>query len=999
MNARTGSATAFVGRRREMATLESALREAMLGRGQIAMLAGDPGIGKTRMAQELAFHSSNLGAQTLWGWCYEQEGAPPYWPWVQPIRSYIQRTDAQVLGARMGPGASDICEIIPEIRDKLPHLEPSTPIAPDQARFRLFDSITTFLRNLAQTQSLLLVLDDLQWADQPSLLLLEFLARQMSDSRIMLVGTYRDYEVTRKHPLSDTLARLARGDAYHRETLGGLGSEHVGQLIKDVSGAEPSQQLVQAVYGHTEGNPFFMTEIIRLLGERRRATGEEEADALGGLQIPQNVLEVIGQRLNRLSQECEGILTTAAVIGRQFAFKLLGILSEEISETRLLELVDEGLDAYLIQEVPGQADVYQFSHALVQQNLRERLSTSRRVRLHANIGVALETLYGDLPGDYAAELAHHFSEASAVAGTGKLVKYAMLAGERALEAYAHEDALEHFQRGLIAKDLDAEGSLPAPDAEAAALLFGLGRAQAATLGRQQLNVASASLSRAFDFYAESNDVALAVGVAEYPMPSLPGNRVAVEIVARALQLVPPDSPEAGRLLSRYVIVMGLEEGDYQGATEAFDRALAIAQRTGDVALEVRTLARSSTVDYWHLRWQGTIAKGLRAIELAQREGDLLSEVSARFWVGIALSNMGESKETQLHAVAMLSAAESLRDHYQLATALWLKEGVSTHEGDWQAAKDFGERGLLVSPSDTRLLGTRMLMAYEAGNVIEGNGYMGLLVEALRLVTPGPSYDYASAALIIPVVARITGAVDQLHTAESAAATVLSAVSATPLVSRFARLGLGLMAVLRGDVEAAREQYVSLSLDAGTFLFISGDRVLGLLAQTMGEWDQAVAHFEDALALCRKAGYSPELAWTCHDYAEALLGGSATEQGRGGSRTAPTGESNLDKAMSLLDEALKISSEVGMRPLTERVVDLRERAEAEPVRAPAYPDGLTQREVEVLRLAATGMTDREIAEELLISVATVSTHVRNLLNKTNVANRTEAASYAARHGLI
>ncbi len=288
---------------------------------------------------------------------------------------------------------------------------------------------------------------------------------------------------------------------------------------------------------------------------------------------------------------------------------------------------------------------------------------------------------------------------------------------------------------------------------------------------------------------------------------------------------------------------------------------------------MRTLAYSSTVDYWHLRWPGTVAKGLRVIELARRAADQLSEVSTRFWVGIALLQLGESQAAQPHAAAMLFTAEILRDRYWLSTALWLNEWASSSEGNWQAAKDFNQRGLLVSPSDTRLLGTGMLLEHEVGNVIEGQGYLEGLVKALRLVALEPRYDYASAALMIPIVARITGAVDRLHIAESAAATVLSAVSATPLVSRFARLGLALMAVLRGDVAAAREQYVSLGLAAGSYLRISDDRVLGLLAQTMDQLDQAMIHFEDALAFCRKAGYRPELAWTCCDYADTLLVGA------------------------------------------------------------------------------------------------------------------------------
>ena len=493
----------FVGRDREMTGLRAAMDDAMAGHGRMVMLAGEPGIGKTRTAQELASYAESLGAQVWWGWCYEQKGAPPYWPWVQPIRTYVQRTDPASLGAQMGPGAADICEIIPQVRDKLTGLEPPSPLEPEQARFRLFDSISNFLASLAQSQPLMLVLDNLHWADQPSLLLLEYLAGQLPNSKILVVGTYRDTEVTRTHPLSNTLAQLARGDSYHREELGGLESEHVGQLIRDISGAEPSPELVQAIYSHTEGNPFFMTEIIRLLVERRLTTGEPGEVGLGDLEIPQGVLEVIGQRLNRLSPECEGVLTTAAVIGRQFDFKLLGSLSEESTEAQLLASMDEGLDAFLIQEVPGQGDVYEFCHALVQQTLRERLSTSRRVRLHAKIGETLETLYGDQPGDRAAELAYHFAEAEPVAGIEKLVKYTILAGERALESYAFEGGLDHFDRGLVSIGIALTGTQPAPDEEAAALLFGKGCAQLATVERHRLSEAVSCLRRAFDYYAEA----------------------------------------------------------------------------------------------------------------------------------------------------------------------------------------------------------------------------------------------------------------------------------------------------------------------------------------------------------------------------------------------------------------------------------------------------------------------------------------------------------------
>ena len=172
----------FVGREREMAELKAALEDAVSGQGRLVMLVGEPGIGKTRTAQELAGYAETLGVQVLWGRCYEEEGTPPYWPWLQSLRSYIQQQAPKQLQAEMGPGAADIAEILSEVREKLPNLESPPALEPEQARFRLFTSITTFLKNAAQSQPLMLVLDDLHWADRSSLLLLEFLAREIQAS-------------------------------------------------------------------------------------------------------------------------------------------------------------------------------------------------------------------------------------------------------------------------------------------------------------------------------------------------------------------------------------------------------------------------------------------------------------------------------------------------------------------------------------------------------------------------------------------------------------------------------------------------------------------------------------------------------------------------------------------------------------------------------------------------------------------------------------------------
>jgi predicted ATPase len=434
----------------------------------------------------------------------------------------------------MGAGAADAAEIVPELRQKLPDLESPPALEPEHARFRLFDSITSFLKNAAQSRPTMVVLDDLHWADKPSLLLLQFLSQEMAVSRLLVVGTYRDVELSRQHPLSETLAQLSRssGGGFQRVLLRGLDQEDTARIIEASAGIEPTTRLVETLYTQTEGNPFFMTEVIKLLSE----SGELTAEHIGtpeGLRIPEGVREVIGQRLNRLSEQCNEVLTTASIIGREFDFRLLASLSGGGTEDRALEpleqALEEALAARVIEEPPEMMGRYQFTHALIQETLTQELSTTRRARLHARIGHALEELYSTNAQVHAAELAHHFSQAELILGPTKLVHYSLVAGERALATYAYEDALGHFERGLAAK----EGQ--PTNAETAELLFGLARAQLATVERFQTGEAVARLRRAFEYFAQAGNVSLAVAIAEYPSSRF-GTQMG-DLIDRALAMV------------------------------------------------------------------------------------------------------------------------------------------------------------------------------------------------------------------------------------------------------------------------------------------------------------------------------------------------------------------------------------------------------------------------------------------------------------------------------
>ena len=714
------------------------------------------------------------------------------------------------------------------------------------------------------------------------MLLLEFLARLLGDSRILVVGCYRDVELSRQHPLSQSLGQLAREPVFQRELLRGLTREETARFIETVAGADSTGELVDAVYSNTEGNPFFMAEIIRLMSEQGELTGQATADQ-GNIRIPEGVKEVIGRRLNRLSDQCNQVLTTASVIGREFDYRLLGTLADNIGEDQLLAAVDEAVSAQLIEEVPNWTERFQFSHALIQQTLAEELTTTRRVRLHARIGEALEELYGEDVGEHAAELAHHFAEAQTLTGPHKLVRYSLLAGERSLVIYAHEEALDQFERGLAALDIAMPGteaaSQAAPNEEAANLLFGLGRAQVATQKRQQAGDAVASLRRAFEYFAQAGNVALAVAVAESPVSI--NNTETGDLIERALAMVAPDSHEAGRLLSRYGGVLGRTEGHYDGAQETFSRALTIARREDDENLEMRTLAEAAGLAYTHLRHEETLQRSLSAIELAQRIDDPRSEVAARFYAVGANYTQGNLDEAVRHATEVLPVAEKLRDRSWLTPALWRNEIVRHLAGDWRTAREYSDRRLALSGQPTLLLCTRVLLEYEMGEFGRGEAHLNRLLEAMGIVSPATA-EYAFSTEVLLLVDRITGDAKWTDMAAEAATRVVAAAP-PPLAVLSARAALGLVAVLRGEADSTRDQYQFLQQYRGIVLpgiLRSLDRLLGLLAQTIGNLDQAAAHFEDSLDFCRKAGYRPELAWTCHDYAEALLGNSATGQGRG-----------------------------------------------------------------------------------------------------------------------
>jgi tetratricopeptide (TPR) repeat protein len=786
---------------------------------------------------------------------------------------------------------------------------------PEHARFLLYDSSTLVLKNVSRARPLVIVLDDLHWADTDSLQLLEFVSREVDEMPILLVGTYRDVELSRRHPLSQTLGELARGSGFERALLRGLSPVDVARFIEASCSLVPDPALVRAVHAQTEGNPFFVREVVQLLSdEGALAPDTAPSDERWNTRIPVGVREAIGRRLERLSDSCNETLGIASVIGREFSLVQLTRLIDDLTEDQLLEALEEALAAHVIEELDGTPGGYQFTHALIQGTLADELSQTRRARLHARIAEALEELYGSQAEVHAAELAHHFASAEAVLGAEKVVRYSILAGEAALAAYAPEQALVHFERALGARGDQAM------DDEAAELLFGLGRAQLATLPPAELGPAVTSLRRAFDYYVESGDTPRAVALAACPLPLSLRFRYtdAGLMIAGALTLVPPDSHEAGALLAQHGAFTGFLDGDHAEAHRAFEAALSIAEREHDEGLERWTLAAAAFVDAFHLRWQSCLAMGLRAIRMPQSVGDLRTDIYARRAVAFALAATGRLEDGRAQTAAALDPAKRLGETWWVTSATFSHELFCMYEGDWSAALEMSELGLAADPRDPRHLALRAVLESESGDPDEAAGYVDRLRQVVaNAPAPGPIADYV---LLSNAIVLASGPVDddsRLEAARTAAAEVLALPRLNPALELYARSGLALIAARRGEVEAAGHLYREIESERGTasfFVPLPFDRLLGQLAATFGDFQLAASHFQAGLAFCERAGYRPEYGWTAHDYADALR------------RRAGPGDAA--RAIELEETALAVARDLGMRRLTAQLARRSATAETQ-----------------------------------------------------------------------
>ncbi|MGH2792721.1 MAG: ATP-binding protein [Actinomycetota bacterium] len=888
--------TPFVGRDSERADLRRFVEQAAAGRGALVMIGGEPGVGKTRITEETAEEAATRGMMALVGHCQETEAPLPYAPVVEILESTMRGVSRETLLAAFGDAAPELARLSPQIRRIIPDLAPPLELPPEQERRYLFNCFAEFLERASSMQPLLFVLEDVHWADEPTLLLLQHLAERLSNMPILLIATYRDVELDVERPLARTLEELVRRRLAHRVSLNRLPKEGVSEMLGVLAGKAAPPSLVTAVYEETEGNCFFVEEVFQHLNEEgklfdQRGQWRNEVQ-VGEIDVPEGVRLVLGRRLARLSEGARRALSAAAVIGRNFTYELAEALGE-VGGDALLDAVEEAQRARLLtaSEDPMRPR-FSFAHELIRQTLLTGLALPRRQRLHLRVAEAIERVYMRDLEPHVADLAHHLYQAGAAVDPAKAVGYLALAGQRAMDSAGFEEALRAYERAV---------ALVSPDdtRTRADLLVRLGFAQR-SLGRTEDAVAS--WREALDMYAELDDVEAAVQVCwdiSYQLGWAGRPIEGLEFVQRGLVAAGDTrTPVRALLMSSAGVFIGFL-GDYAGGMELIDEALGIAAETEDRRAEAYARVAQGILLYSFAEMETLTQEGPAAASLNREHGtawDTASMLTLLEFAYITTGRIEQSREVHEELEALATRIGSQVPFLLTRRGEAFRSLMATGDLDaWDRFArwdlEFCRAGELEWISNSH--GFLYIAAFRRGRLEEALEHAR---DADRMEPPGGFSGWAW-PLVVQSLAR-------LGRRDEALAMLRGDRDRFP-TSRPATWGA--WALLHGAVEAymilgEREQAAALyplvveSLGTGcVYLKVYDTRlcrtIAGIAAHAAQRWEEAEEHFREAIRIAEEMPIRSEQA-DGRRYFAAML---AERDGPG----------DREYARRLLEEALEL----------------------------------------------------------------------------------------------
>jgi len=897
----------FVGRETELRDLEVALEGALMGRGNVCLISGEPGIGKSRLADELAERARQVDAQVLWGRCWEAGGAPAYWPWVHSLREYVRGISPDELRDQLGRGGGEVAHLVPELRELLPDLPVLESPDSEGARFRLFDATTSFLRRAAAERPLLLVLEDLHAADTPSLLLLQFVAGEIAGARMLVVGTYRDMELAPSNPAAGALVEVERQQSARTLSLHGFGEEDVCRLIEVIGEVCPSRSVAAAIHGATGGNPLFIGELVRLLlAEGRLEQPVDEVDVR--MAIPRGVRDVIARRLAQVTEPARELLEVASVLGREFALDTLALVTERRVD-ELLELLDEAIGEGVIAESPGGAHRMRFSHVLIRDTLYDELGAGRRMQVHRRTGEALEELHEHDPDANLAEIAHHFFEAGPSGDPRGAYEYARAAGDRAARLLAYEEAVRLY--GLTIRVIDAGAVVADPERCETLLALGDARLRAGDeAAAKETFLAAAALARQLGQAESLAHAALGYG-GRYVWMAARGDPQLIPLLEEALSaLSTGDSALRAMLMARLSSAIR-DQPFRERRLPLSEEAVEMARRASDnaalaYALDARCIAviGPETLD----QFGATAAEVLRLGEIAVDRDRFLQGHLYRTFHQLQLGDLAAARR-DLATVARL-ADESREPGFRFYAA-GVNAALALFEGRFEQAPDLIRRGYEAGRRATSFTATACYLL-QTLVLHRERGIPPYEESRLReFAAQQPSYTILRCALTAFLIedgrtAEATRLFDELAADNFSHLYVDEEwlASATFLAEVCWALG---------DLERAHSLHRQLlpyrNLNAVGYPEIilgSVERPLGILAGMIGRSEASEDYFKRALEANTRMGARPWVAHTQHDHARMLIRRNAA--------------GDRHRGLQLLTAIREAYRDLGMTPWEARVAE-------------------------------------------------------------------------------
>jgi predicted ATPase/DNA-binding SARP family transcriptional activator len=895
---------ALVGRRRELGEL-TRLWGLARGKGhdrgaqRIVVLAGDAGIGKTSLAAELARRAHDDGGVVLAGRAPE-EALVPYQPFLEALRHYFATASLSELRAAVSEYGPELARLVPELRRRAPDLPPTSTGEAEGERYQLFEAVVGLLTAISERAPILLVLDDLHWADRPTLLLLRHLARAPGPSRLLILVAYRT-EAT-GDGLGDAVADLRREGLVTQLDIGGLSERETAQLVRMRTGEAPSHAFARALHAETEGNPFFVEEIVRHLGQAGVETGAASASELQRFGLPEGVKQILARRLARLDSKTIEWLRVAAVLGRDFEIALLEQLVA-LDEEQFLASLEEALAAGLLLESTGDPGHYSFSHALIRETLYEGMSAHRRARIHRRVGEALEAAGETSPG----ALAHHFTRAASRADADKAIGYAQRAGEAAAAILAHDEAAEHYSRAVeVLTRFEPDAS-----ERRCELLLLVGEARVRSGDRLLARSAFREAAALAECRGDSASLARAAIGASRRYVQQPGviDTELIAMLERALEMTSEDlTLDRVRLLARLcgAIYYSPKRGEM---LELSEEATRIAEQLDDAEARAyaRAARRRALWDATHL--EERLRTSTEMLTLAQRAANLELQLQAHAWLVVDLLEHGDRDAVDAQIAAFTAGAEQLRQPLYLWQASVWRAMRALLEGSLAPAEELAAEALAAGGPAEGVTAPQYY-AIQLLAIRREQGRMGELEQAARqMVASNPIRPAWRAALATMLWEgdRLDEAREELerlaredfrdipHDGDWMTTITVLCEIVVALEDR-ERSALLYEALL---------PYESVNVAAGIAVvcFGSAARYLGKLASTIGREGDATRHFE--LALERNAMLQAPvlLAHTQLDFATALGGGI--------------------QAARMIDEAAETAVALGLPAVARRVERLRD----------------------------------------------------------------------------